>query len=48
MTCFARAIPFFRYTLTGDVLFAVALFGSFAMIRQLALRIELSSREAVA
>jgi hypothetical protein len=29
--CFVQAIPFFRYTLTGDLLFATALFGSYAI-----------------
>lgn len=48
MTCFARAIPFFRYTLAGDVVFVALLFGGYAMIRQLAARFELSPREAVA
>jgi len=28
--CYAAAIPFFRYTLAGDALFAVTLFGSYA------------------
>lgn len=28
--CFTAAIPFFRYTLTGDAIFATTLFGSYA------------------
>ena len=28
--CFINALPFFRYTLAGDLVFAVALFGSYA------------------
>lgn len=28
--CYVQAIPFFRYTLAGDLFFAVALFGSYA------------------
>jgi hypothetical protein len=30
MHCFTQAIPFFRYTLTGDLLFATVLFGGYA------------------
>jgi hypothetical protein len=29
--CYVQAIPFFRYTLAGDLFFAVALFGSYAV-----------------
>lgn len=29
--CYVQAIPFFRYTLAGDLFFAVALFGSYAL-----------------
>lgn len=29
--CYVQAVPFFRYTLTGDLLFAVALFGGYAL-----------------
>ena len=29
--CYVQAIPFFRYTLAGDLLFAVALFGGYAL-----------------
>lgn len=29
--CYGQAIPFFRYTLAGDMFFAVALFGSYAL-----------------
>lgn len=38
MSCFASAIPFFRYTLAGDAIFAVSLFGSYALIASLASR----------
>ena len=31
--CYERALPFFRYTLTGDLLFSAALFGGYAVIR---------------
>ena len=30
--CFASAIPFFRYTLIGDLCFAAALFGGYALV----------------
>jgi hypothetical protein len=29
--CFERALPFFRFTLAGDVVFASALFGTYAL-----------------
>ncbi|MEX0820113.1 MAG: DUF6580 family putative transport protein [Pirellulaceae bacterium] len=29
--CYVQAIPFFRYTLAGDLLFAVMLFGGYAL-----------------
>jgi hypothetical protein len=32
--CYQQAIPFFRYTLTGDLVFAVALFGGYALACQ--------------
>jgi hypothetical protein len=32
--CYAMAIPFFRYTLCGDLFFAVVLFGSYAVAAQ--------------
>lgn len=31
LACFTRAIPFFRYTLSGDLLFAFVLFGGYAV-----------------
>ena len=34
MTCYAAALPFFRYTLGGDLFFAVVLFGSYACATQ--------------
>jgi len=34
-TCYAQAIPFFRYTLCGDLLFSVVLFGGYALAVQL-------------
>jgi len=42
--CFTQALPFFRYTVTGDVIFATALFGSYAFC----LRFANSSRSVVA
>ena len=33
--CYANAIPFFRYTLAGDLSFATVLFGSYAAYRLL-------------
>lgn len=32
--CYAMAIPFFRYTLCGDLFFAVTLFGGYAVAAQ--------------
>lgn len=34
--CYLQALPFYRYTLAGDVSFAVVLFGSLAAYRMLA------------
>jgi hypothetical protein len=36
MTCYAAGIPFFRHTLTGDLLFAAAMFGLPALASALA------------
>ena len=33
--CYVAAIPFFRYTLTGDMIFAVVLFGGYALATSL-------------
>ncbi|MFO0868505.1 MAG: DUF6580 family putative transport protein [Pirellulales bacterium] len=33
LQCYARAIPFFRYTLAGDLLFSVVLFGGYALVQ---------------
>jgi hypothetical protein len=30
--CFTRALPFFRYTLAGDAIFAVLFFGGYALV----------------
>lgn len=38
VSCYTSAIPFFRYTLAGDAIFATTLFGSYAAIRLLANR----------
>lgn len=38
--CYAMAIPFFRYTLCGDLFFAVALFGGYAVAAQFRLASE--------
>ena len=35
LNCYTLALPFFRYTLTGDLLFSVVLFGSYALVTQL-------------
>src|SRR2546422_10205972 len=32
LACYVAAIPFFRNTLTGDVLYSAALFGGFALL----------------
>ena len=34
--CYAAALPFFRYTITGDLFFSVVLFGSYALSMSLA------------
>jgi len=34
-TCYTQALPFFRYTLAGDLFFAVALFGGYGLATQL-------------
>ncbi len=34
--CYVQGIPFFRYTLAGDICFAVVLFGSYALATSLA------------
>jgi hypothetical protein len=35
VTCYVQALPFFRYTLAGDLLFAVSLFGGYCLVSQL-------------
>jgi hypothetical protein len=35
MTCYVQALPFFRFTLAGDLVFALALFGSYGLATQL-------------
>ncbi len=35
--CYVQAIPFFRYTLAGDLLFAVVLFGGYALAMSFAI-----------
>ena len=35
LDCYVAAIPFFRYTLAGDMFFAVVLFGSYALAMNL-------------
>ena len=32
LQCYAQALPFFRYTLTGDLLFTIAFFGGYALV----------------
>lgn len=34
VACYTAAIPFFHYTLAGDVVYMAALFGGFALLRQ--------------
>ena len=34
VNCYVQALPFFRYTLAGDLLFATLLFGSYAWLQQ--------------
>ena len=34
MLCFSQAIPFFRHTLMGDLVFAFAFLGSYAVALQ--------------
>ena len=34
MSCYAGAVPFFRTSVCGDLLFAIALFGSYALLTQ--------------
>lgn len=34
IACYTAAIPFFHYTLAGDVVYITALFGGFALLRQ--------------
>ena len=41
--CFAAALPFFRYTLTGDGLFALLLFGSYALALNLGIVDEINT-----
>ncbi|MFM7846743.1 MAG: DUF6580 family putative transport protein [Planctomycetota bacterium] len=36
--CYTRAIPFFRYTLTGDLVFGSLLFGCYAVVLRLSQR----------
>ena len=43
-TCFTQALPFFRYTFAGDLIFSTALFGSYAVCVNLAS----STRTAIA
>lgn len=35
-TCYVQAVPFFRYTVAGDLVFATLLFGGYALLRQTA------------
>ena len=35
--CYVRALPFFRFTLLGDLFFAALLFGGYAVVRMVAL-----------
>jgi hypothetical protein len=34
VTCYTAALPFFRNTLTGDAIYALTLFGGFALLEQ--------------
>ncbi len=44
MHCYVAAIPFFRYTVAGDLFFSVMLFGSYALAVSLARRTELATQ----
>jgi hypothetical protein len=46
--CYVAALPFFRYTVTGDVLFTLGLFGSWQLATLVARRIALSGRPRAA
>ena len=46
MECFANAIPFFRFTLLGDLCFATLLFGTYAAVKA-ALPLPTLAREAM-
>ena len=46
--CYVNAIPFFRYTLAGDLFFAGILFGSYALARHLASRRVMLGDQAIA
>lgn len=38
LNCYTQALPFFRYTLAGDLVFACVLFGGYSLSTQLAAR----------
>jgi hypothetical protein len=38
LNCYTQALPFFRYTLAGDLVFACVLFGGYCLSTQLATR----------
>ena len=47
--CYAAALPFFRYTLAGDLAFACVLFGGYAVAKSLMVATETAtSRETAA
>jgi hypothetical protein len=35
LRCYAAALPFFKYTLAGDLFYSVGIFGSFVMLNAL-------------
>ena len=41
--CYVQALPFFRYTLVGDMAFAVVLFGGYAFVLRLAYHLRLGT-----
>jgi hypothetical protein len=47
-TCYAAALPFFRNSLAGDMAFAAALFGGFALLETIVVSVQEKQQTAVA
>ena len=45
LSCYVQAIPFFRYTLAGDLIFGVVLFGGYAFASSLQARVSPAKTE---